>query len=136
MTRFHPIDVRYDGPSTAYRGSASGKAHPNAKPKPKNRVSLKPAQAPQPQGQRTPRGPKAAPPPTRPPRTAAPAKTPRVSPFRIIGLVFRGISGVFRTVKYVYFGIVILTMLFFLLNNPADRFSAVGVPMETINARP
>ena len=54
----------------------------------------------------------------------------------MIGSVFHAVSGIFRTIKYVYFGIIILTMLVIFWNNPADQFNSVSAPMETITTRP
>lgn len=59
-----------------------------------------------------------------------------VSVFGLIGSAFDGVSRVFRTIKYLYFGIIILTLLGFMWSNPMDRMNAIGVPFETTPARP
>ncbi|KQB98289.1 hypothetical protein AL073_05280 [Loktanella sp. 1ANDIMAR09] len=113
MTKYHPIDVRYKGPSTAYRGSARRKAEQQA--------SIF--------AQTKPRAAKTV--PTAIPKVRRNQQRPitkRATPaHRLTQMISRMGMGKFT------FGMIILVLL--LINNPdllSDMFSPGGTQMRTM----
>jgi hypothetical protein len=110
MTKHHPIDVRYKGPSTAYRGSAK---QPHTASLPTQKTSLHKATpaATQISDQSSPWD-KSPPQLPRPPAHTPPRKDkPAATAFGIIGSVFNVFHGVVNTIKYVYFAVIAVVFL-------------------------
>ncbi|WP_159087002.1 hypothetical protein [Loktanella sp. Alg231-35] len=117
MSKYHPIDVRYNGPSTAYRGSAKRMqnqplkarhkavpvTHPPRQQQPTQRTSQSPwgakyrSETPQPR-------------PPRPQKSAAPAVAAKTA-MRGIGGVFNVFFAVVKTLKYIYFAFIALVFI-------------------------
>ncbi|MEM8536809.1 MAG: hypothetical protein AAGF56_02995 [Pseudomonadota bacterium] len=116
MPDYHPLDVRYKGPSTAYRGSARRMDRPDMQRRPTQpRKAVQTAEAP-------------ATNPTQNPWQKASAPSPDFSAEDIVrnviengdrgrpsglGLVSTVFGGIFRTFKYLQIGVAILLFLAF-----------------------
>jgi hypothetical protein len=114
---YHPIDVRYKGPSTAYRGSAKRtsesplnslrKAQPITPPQRQHQPAQPPTQSPWGTKYRAQTSQPAPPRLQKPPTTAVTAKTA----LRGVGGIFDVFFGVVKTLKYIYFGFIALVFL-------------------------
>ena len=93
MSKYHPLDVRYKGPSTAYRGSAFDKRQAAAPDVPEPVDRPNPAQSP------TPR-----------PRTPI-----RIRPWRVLTRSFAVVRRIWRIGAYMQVALALL--IYFLLMN-------------------
>lgn len=125
MSKYHPIDVRYKGPSTAYRGSAKRmpeqplnslrKANPATQPGRQRQPAHPKPKAPAHPSPQSPWGAKyraetSQPTPPRPPKST-PAGATANSALRGVGGVFDVFFGVVKTLKYIYFAFIALVFL-------------------------
>ena len=118
MPNYHPVDVRYKGPSTAYRGSATARklreTSPVARPA-KSKATPAPAQAEA-----------NAPSPWRGNAAAQVRQIVRETasaapkPMDALG----GLFSVYRSIKRVYLGFILMIFLYFLL---AGLFGGFGM---------
>ena len=128
MREYHPIDVRYKGPSTAYRGSAAARKlretataskavpAPKATPRP---APAQPAQTPSPwRGNAT----------AQIRQIVQQATRDAPKPAEIAG----GIFSVYRTIRRVYLGFILMVFFYFLLASGFGVFGSLTTQMHTI----
>lgn len=118
MTKYHPLDVRYKGPSTAYRGSAHRKALERAPKQSKPKLD---------QGNSAgPWGGKA---------TAAATRQPvqESATYQGAGDFFRGAMRAGRTIKNVYLAFILIVLVALVFGNPGLRTSGLSLqPQEMV----
>ncbi len=120
MPDYHPIDVRYKGPSTSYRGSAKRSETGLAEAA----TFARPRQGTAPWGGKVPASQQARP-QTRPAKAAASAPSKQTG-----GAAARTVS----TARLVYYALIGIVILFTLFGGPIGLFEILGLAPTQMNS--